>query len=301
MSSLQITENQHWRETQLAYDGANWSYSKYTNAVIRKGHSLVAQLCEQTAKDIGYQPTILDIGCGWTDLYEKLHHVVGTYIGVEPATVQLIRAESRPNQYLIRGVGEKVILRDSCVDIVLHIADLDHCFDAEKAISETFRVLKPGGKTIILLENRGRFSNDIRRLLKMEISHGEEHLYYFDVDDIRSLVEPYGKIDFLQSYGFLLGFNALGKFLPEKIIEGLRSVSDGLLGIPFPKKGQHFIISVTKGNRGVSDSLGFLCPNCGTSFEWKEKQCVKCHRELKWMREDILDILGEETPQVHST
>lgn len=301
MSSLQITENQHWRETQLAYDGAHWSYSKYTNAVIRKGHSLVVQLCEQTAKDLGYRPTILDIGCGWTDLYEKLHHVVGTYVGVEPAAVQLIRAESRPNQYLIRGVGEKVILRDSCVDIVLHIADLDHCFDAEKAISETFRVLKPGGRTIILLENRGRFSNDIRRLLNMEITHGDEHLYYFDVDDIRSLVEPYGKINFLQSYGFLLGFNALGKFLPEKTIEGLGSVSDGLLGIPFPKKGQHFIISVTKGAGGDPASLGFLCPNCGVSFDWKEKQCLKCRHDFAWMREDILDILEEEIPQVHST
>ncbi len=135
----------------------------------------------------------------------------------------------------------------------------------------------------------------------MEISHGEEHLYYFNVDDIRSLVEPYGKIKFLRSYGFMLGFDAVSKVLPEKIIEGLRSVSDGLMGFSFPKKGQHFIVSATKDMGSDPASLGFLCSNCGASFEWKEKQCLECHHEFKWMHENILDILHEETPQVHST
>lgn len=295
MSSLQIRESQRWRETQLTYDGALWSYSKYTHAVIRKGHSLVVQLCEQIARDLGYRPTILDIGCGWTDLYEKLHHVIDTYIGVEPAAGQLMRAESRPNQFLIRGVGEKIVLRDSCVDIVLHIADLDHCFDADKAISETFRVLKPGGRTIILLENKGRFSNDIRKFFNVEISHGEEHLYYFSLNDLLSLVSPYGKVDYVRSYGFLLGFDWISNLMPESFVSWLEALVDRMLGQIFVRKGQHFLATVVKEGSSQALPLGFTCPYCRESFDWKARHCTACKHELRWMRSDILDAIDHET------
>jgi len=284
----------HWRDTQLSYDGEDYSYGKYTWAIIRKGHKIVVGLCEQIARENHRRPTILDLGCGWTDFYGKLQHVVGTYVGIEPAAGQLLRAEPRENQFLIRGMGEKILLRDSCVDIVLLISVLDHCLDAEKTLQEAFRVLKPGGTVIILLENRGRFANDIRALLRMKIAHGVEHLYYFSVDDILALVEPLGKVNFLCSYGFLMGFDHFSNILPEKLVGGLEAVTDAVLSSLFVKKGQHFVLSAVKSGHGEASPLVFTCPYCGEAFSWKARQCNACKHELRWMRPDILDTIDEE-------
>jgi SAM-dependent methyltransferase len=180
------------------------------------------------------------------------------------------------------------------MDIVLHVADLDHCFDVGKAIQETFRVLKPGGRTIILLENRGRLSNDIRRLFNREISHGVEHLYYFTVEDIQTLVEPYGTIEFLRSYGFLLGFDLLSRFLSREVIEVLATLSDRVLGKLFATKGQHFVVCASKKEDGAAATIRFLCPQCGTGFAWGDKTCKSCLREIRWIREDMVDMLAEE-------
>jgi len=282
-----------WQKTQLSYNSELFSYRNYTKAVIRRGHRFVVEYCEQVARQNGGLLTILDSGCGWTDFYGKLQHIIQSYVGIEPSAEELLRAESRANQYLIRGVGEKMPVRDSCIDIVLHIADLDHCFDAQKVMEETFRVLKPGGASIILLENRGRWANDIRRLLNMEISHGEEHLYYFDVDDVLSLVKPFGDVNYVGSYGFVAGFDWLSNALPRSLVYGLEVISDHMFSPLFPKKGQHFIIGVIKRGEGPSSELAFLCPHCSRELGWRAKRCPECSHEINWIHDVILDAIGE--------
>lgn len=293
MGGLRIRESQRWRDTQLNYDARVARYGKYTHAVIRADHREVVDICERHARTLPHALTIVDVGCGWTDFYDKLEHVTGIYVGVEPSEIELLRAPTREKQYLFRGVGEELPLSDACSDIVLHVADLDHCYDAEKAIQESFRVTKPGGKIIIVLENRGRFSNDIRRFLGWEISHGEEHLYYFSVNDILSLVKPYGHVDFFSSHGFLLGFDLLGEVLPETIVSGMQMVSDKILARLVRKKGQHFIVSVTKTSEGSFAPIGFICPRCRKLFEWQTKRCTACGREFRWIRPDVLDTIDE--------
>lgn len=294
MKNLHTEKHKHWRDTQLSYDDELYTYSKYTNVIIRKGHRLVVGICERITRDSLHSPIILDIGCGWTDFYGKLEHVISTYIGMEPATGQIIRAKSRQNKFLIRGVGENILLQDSCVDIALLISVLDHCFDVKKTVKETFRVLKPGGTAIILLENRGRFSNDIRELLNMKVSHGNEHLYYFTIDDVLPLVKPYGKVNVMYSYGFMLGFDLISKYLPDKLISSLSEVSDNLLGSLSLKKGQHFLLTAVKYGSNEASPLRFTCPHCSESFTWGARQCSSCKHKLRWIRPDILDTIDEK-------
>ena len=292
--AVEADKKRKWKETQLPYDSEQFSYRNYTKAIIRRGHGLVVEYCEQVARQNGGRLTVLDSGCGWTDFYGKLEHIIGSYVGIEPSLEELQRAESRENQFLIRGVGEKMLVRDSCIDIVLHIADLDHCFDAQKVVEESFRVLKPGGASIILLENRGRWVNDVRRMMRMEISHGDEHLYYFDVDDVLSLVKPFGEVNYARSYGFLAGFDWLSNALPKSFVSGLEGMSNKLFAPMFPTKGQHFIIGVVRRGGGPSFPLGFLCPNCGNEFEWKTGECLKCNNEIHWIHKTILDAIDKE-------
>ena len=125
----------HWQKTNLDFDDSEWGHPKYTYTVIDRGHALVIRLCERLSREQGGSPDILDIGCGEAPFYDKLCHLNGTYIGVEPSAPLLQRVEPSATKYLIRGSGERLVIADSCIDIALNVSALDHCLDAEETSS----------------------------------------------------------------------------------------------------------------------------------------------------------------------
>jgi ubiquinone/menaquinone biosynthesis C-methylase UbiE len=286
-----VDRKDKWEETQLEYDAGDFVYSKYTSCVIRTSHRQVVSACERVSHQLGRPLVILDIGCGSTDFYSRLNGVIDQYVGIEPSATELLRSPERPNQYLMRSMGERLCVNDGSADVVLQIGILDHCLDADKAISEAFRVLRPGGSLIIVLENRGRFSNDLRKVTNMEISHGDEHLYYFDVDDISSRVRGFGKETFGSSHGYLLGFNMVSKLLPESVVSALNRASDLMLSSVFPKKGQHFITVIEKAGDLPPKPIGFLCPKCSTTFAWEADRCEACGHAFERLRKDVIVAL----------
>lgn len=286
---------QRWRDTQLEYDGDLFSYSEYTREVIREGHRLVVDLCARLASGRHASLTVVDVGCGWTDFYPKLAPLIRTYIGVEPSARQIRRAPARDNARLIRGVGEQLVVSDGAADVVLLISILDHCLDAAAVLEEAFRVLRPGGTAILLLENRGRLSNFLRRLLGIPLQHGDEHLGYFDVDDVRALVEPHGTVTFVRSYGYLLGFDHVSHLVPRRFVAWLRWLADTLCSPLLVGRGQHFVISVEKPGGEPARPLAMQCPDCRQSIRWSAAACDSCHRPFAWIDGRILDLLASET------
>jgi SAM-dependent methyltransferase len=299
-----VDREQHWRATQLPYDSEEWTHTKYTEAVIRQDHRAVQRLSEGLAASCGGHLTILDVGCGWADSYTKLRHLAGTYIGVEPSAREVLRARRESNMRLIRGAGERLNLVDGCVDLVLQISTLDHCFDAERTMDEVFRVLRPGGSAIVVLENRGRLSNDIRRLLGWPIGHGDQHLYYFDVADIVKLVRARGRVTFERSFGFLLGGDMLSRVVPRAVIDPMTRAADAVGAMLGPRKGQHFVVVGVKGGEAPAAPLAVTCPLCGAPFHWPSDGCAACGYVFRWIAPGVLDVLEElpslmEAPDPH--
>ena len=207
---------------------------------------------------------------------------------------------------LIRGTGERLNLVDGCVDLALQISTLDHCLDAERTMDEVFRILRPGGTAIIVLENRGRLSNDIRRLLGWRIEHGDEHLYYFDVADIVKLVRARGRVTFQSSYGFLLGADALSRAIPWAIVDGMVRAADAAGAMFMPRKGQHFVVAGVKAGEGPAALLAVTCPFCGAPFDWPAADCAVCGHLFHWIAPGVLDVLEElpsltEAPDQHGS
>jgi SAM-dependent methyltransferase len=91
---------------------------------------------------------------------EVMENVARSYVALEPSWDMIrqgLRAGSRfhhlTDARYVRGVGEAIPLGGDSVDLVIVKASLDHCVDASAVLREIHRVLRPGGGTVISLQN----------------------------------------------------------------------------------------------------------------------------------------------------
>lgn len=124
---------------------------------MQEGHGdVVAQVIESLEVKPGQQ--ILDLGCGngWaTRLLAKLGPGVQA-IGVDVAPGMISRAEEL-HSYTIRAryelsPFEKLDFKDGHFDRIFSMEALYYATDLEAALSEAFRVLKPGGEADVVVD-----------------------------------------------------------------------------------------------------------------------------------------------------
>ncbi len=101
---------------------------------------------------------ILDIGCGtgvFLELLKEKHPKVSV-IGIDPDQQALSIAAKRlskwQNAKLVNGFAEALSMGDQSADLVFSTLAFHHMPNdiKQKAISEIYRVLKPGGKLVIV-------------------------------------------------------------------------------------------------------------------------------------------------------
>jgi SAM-dependent methyltransferase len=97
---------------------------------------------------------ILENGCGVGMYVEHIAPFGGIVIGLE---YDLERAaEARKNSpQIINAAGEFVPLPSSTFDLILSHEVIEHVQDDRLAICEMVRVLKPGGRIVLFVPNRG--------------------------------------------------------------------------------------------------------------------------------------------------
>jgi len=97
-------------------------------------------------------PQFLDIGCGTGFNITHLHNLgYNQVMGLDFSSDALAYGHSRQLKALICGTAEELPVQHSCYDIILTLDILEHLDDDRKALSEIFRVLKPGGSLIIFV------------------------------------------------------------------------------------------------------------------------------------------------------
>src|SRR5260221_2146162 len=99
---------------------------------------------------------VLDVGCGPGFLCESMADIVGrdgTVIGIDISSdlVALCKRRSPP-KWLSYGVGDatQVAQPDASFDAVVCTQVAEYIPDVNRALSEAFRVLKPGGRAIFV-------------------------------------------------------------------------------------------------------------------------------------------------------
>ncbi|MFL5277353.1 MAG: class I SAM-dependent methyltransferase [Myxococcales bacterium] len=116
-------------------------------------HRVWERHCAQMATEL---PTgarlVVDLGCGPGNSSKHLRDAVnGTVIGIDPAQSMLLLARRRdPRLALLRADGGALPLRDGVADAVTMHSVLYLMADRAAALREVARVLRPGGRALLL-------------------------------------------------------------------------------------------------------------------------------------------------------
>jgi ubiquinone/menaquinone biosynthesis C-methylase UbiE len=187
------------------------------------------------------QGRVLDLGCGYGRVAKYLlaRRTFDAYIGVDGSTTMLRLFESRYASrdverrtplVLIHSSIDETLLEDASVDAVFSCAVLLHNpkGTCQRAINEAHRVLKPGGKLIVLAAFPNRYTasgafgslyQGIYRLRGEAERNGP--VRYFSEGEVRRLLAGYRKVDIRR-----VGFHALPSrypFIPGRLNEIYRS------------------------------------------------------------------------------
>ncbi len=97
---------------------------------------------------------VLENGCGVGMYVERLSMHNGQVIGLE---YDLDRAHlaRRASSSITNAAGEALPFEDACIDLILSHEVLEHVQDDRLAVGEMVRVLRPGGRAVIFVPNRG--------------------------------------------------------------------------------------------------------------------------------------------------
>lgn len=135
--------------------------------------------------------TALDVGSGPGNVTASLARAAGPdglALGVdisEPMLARAVRNEAGPQVGFIKADAQRLPLRDNTVDAVISTAVLQLVPDPTAALAEMARVLRPGGRLVIVVPTVGRFA----QLWQMLPSVGA---HVFGDDEIADILEDNG-------------------------------------------------------------------------------------------------------------
>ncbi len=121
--------------------------------VWRAGQQRRLEMITHTAGECikGY---ILEDGCGVGMYVQHLASFGGTVVGLEYDFERALEA-GRNSPHIINGASESLPFPSATFDLILSHEVLEHVQDDRLAVREMVRVLRPGGRIVLFVPNRG--------------------------------------------------------------------------------------------------------------------------------------------------
>ncbi|MFA6226702.1 MAG: methyltransferase domain-containing protein [Methanoregula sp.] len=168
-----------------------------------RGRSYHAHISSRLMRPLPHWGKLLDIGCGTGLFVEKFIKNGGAAVGLDISGKMISRAYHRcPTSEFIVGTGEKIPFCDHSFEAVSSLLVFSYVKDPHAMLSESYRVLKPGGVISICTLGKKLLTRGIPALYqlgeKMKIKHlvmkdfGE---HYYDEDEMNSLFSQVGFSD----------------------------------------------------------------------------------------------------------
>lgn len=129
----------------------NWTRSTpYQNLDIPKYWSEELERFACT-REIFQDQRVLDIGCGPFGLIHYLDNAAER-LRIDPLLPQYeSKATLTGSQLSLAALGEKLPLANNCIDIAICFNALDHMCDPAAALGEIARILRPGGRLLLMI------------------------------------------------------------------------------------------------------------------------------------------------------
>jgi SAM-dependent methyltransferase len=98
--------------------------------------------------------TLLDIACGGGYFLREALRRGALAVGVDLSTEALkLARRNAPDSALLCGNGESLPFGGDAFDYAVNLGSLEHFLDPGRGVREMARVLKPGGRAVLLLPN----------------------------------------------------------------------------------------------------------------------------------------------------
>jgi len=127
---------------------------------------------------------VVDAGCGYGATARRLAELYGAQVTgftLSPAQLAHARAQTRADnpEYRLQSWLANGLADESC-DVVLAIESVSHMADRERAFAEAARVLRPGGRLVVLDWLAGPAARAVERRFLLEPICREGHLSGLD-------------------------------------------------------------------------------------------------------------------------
>ncbi|MFW6141238.1 MAG: class I SAM-dependent methyltransferase [Candidatus Saliniplasma sp.] len=119
--------------------------------------------------------------------------------GVDPSEEMLKIARGRGVQ-VIKGIGEKLPIKDDEFDLVLIVTTICFFEDVERALDEANRILKPCGEIIIgFIDKESPLGREYQRKKEQNVFYREAQ--FFSVDQVENSLNEYGfsELEYVQT------------------------------------------------------------------------------------------------------
>ena len=186
---IRLDEVESDSDSQQAYDEI------YTESDISQTDSFYLWLLDILAFRPGEQ--YLDISCGRAQLPRLAQGLGVKAHGLDLSYAALRSGSQPPSPMLVTANSQDLPYANGRFDVVSNIGSLEHYVDMETAVAEMTRVLKPGGRAVVLVPNS--FS-----LLQNIWSAYRKGRTMLDEQPIQRYASRYEWQDLLQSHGLIV-------------------------------------------------------------------------------------------------
>ena len=144
---------------------------------------------------------VLDVGCGVGNDLSRFARGGAQVVGIDLAETSIALARKNFEQRGLAGEfhamnGEALEFTDASFDLVYCHTVLHFTPRPESMIREIHRVLRPGGRAIVMTVNRNSWLNLMHRLAKVEIDHLDAPVFYrYSIDEFRALLADFTEVE----------------------------------------------------------------------------------------------------------
>ena len=143
---------------------------------------------------------LLDVGCGVANDLSRFVRggAIVTGVDLAPHSIELAKANFSQRglvgEFFVMN-GEKLDFADNQFDVVYCHTVLHFTPHPERMIKEIHRVLKPGGKAILMTVNRRSWLNRLQKLMKVEIDHLDSPVFYqYSIPEFRQMLAAFREV-----------------------------------------------------------------------------------------------------------